>query len=374
MKILIIATHSFPLADPNLNSNLENGSLHTGDHVISGLADSLTKLGNEVSVCAPAFSWAPYKLFEMRASYGQYPPSAQDCELECLNKYYNDFSTFDIIHDFSVGKSISHYFANLSRPVIQTLMGGAWTYGFAPTNLCTWSQTHKYRVENGFTDYYGTKTPNIAGSGIPVKQTHVVNGGINTSFFTPNYKKDDYFLYLSRWHDARGYQLAIESAKQTGIKLIMAGEHPDNEKFEYQRNCALNAIEMSKGYSNIQFHWLPKTNPYHHLTKLKLYQNAKALLNPIQVCEPFGLSMPESLACGTPVITTNYGSTTEIIKNNQTGFTVNNDLNDFVDAIYKVDELNLELCRTEAVNRFDLSIMAENYTKEYLSVINGSSW
>ena len=372
MRVGIIATHAFPLPNPNLYESALADTLHTGDIVISGLIKNLAELGYEIYVFAPEGSYYPPngKLFVMDSSRGNSSPTAIECEKKCFDEYKKEILSCDIIHDFSIVKIITGMLAlnYKHKPQISTIMGGPWMQPFTPVNLTVWSDSHKYRVQNGFSDYHNTKLDGQNGN--PVNDVSVVNGGIDTSFYTPTYVKDNYFLFIGRWHEVRGYKLAIEIAKKTGINLIMAGEHPDNEKFDYQRNCALEAVELAKNYSNIKFEWLPKEDPGHHLVKRKLYQGAKAFINPIQFNEPFGLSMPESLACGTPVIVTNYGSAPEIIKNNITGFTVDNDIDAFIEAINKINSINPINCRIDSVNRFDLKIMALNYIEKYDEIIS----
>jgi glycosyltransferase involved in cell wall biosynthesis len=368
LQIALIATHSFPIPMKNL---------HTGDIVILDLANALSSLGHTVHLYAPEGTKCPPngKVFPMRASYGKYPPSSQDCEQECYNNYASNLLSEDIVHDFSVTKIIVQNLRYAGKSnMISTLMGGAWTHPYDPYNLITWSQSHRDRVLRGATDYEGTSTPDLAGhTGRPVKESHVVNGGIDTNFYYPTYDKKNYYLWMNRWHPAKGYKMAIEVAKKTGIELVMAGEHPDNEMFDYQKQCALEAVKLAEGYDNIKFSWLPQ-DPDHHTAKRKLYQQAKALLYTIDFCEPFGLSQTEALACGTPVIGTNFGSVPEVITNNLTGLVCNNVLDDIAVACLNVEKIKPEICREQSVLRFDKSVMAKSYLKEYENILNNKGW
>lgn len=365
MKISIVATHSFPIPYPNL---------HTGDIVILNLAKSLQRLGHEVKLFAPEGTDFN-NLYPMRASFGKYPPSSEECETECFNNYKDILLDSDIVHDFSNTKRIivnlNHlgYFNTLS-----TILGGAWKHNYAPRNLCVWSKAHRQRVLKGETDYVNTLTPDLAGpNGRPVEDCHTVYGGIDTSFYTPKYDKSDYHLWLGRWHPVRGYKMAIDLAKKTKLNVVLAGEHPDNELFQNQKDYCKEAMELAKGHSNIDFYFLPP-DPDHHFHKIKLYQEAKSFLYTVQFHEPFGLSQVESLACGTPVIATNYGSCPEIINHGSTGFICENNVDSFADALYKVNKISPELCRKNAVQRFDQHVMAKSYLKEYQAILDGKSW
>lgn len=370
MKIGVISTHSFPIT--------ASGTItHTGDVVIADLVRSLNDLGHEVYFAAPDGSHIPTngKLLPMMASFGKYPPSSQECEEDCFNKHVNSFLECDIIHDFSVSKIITEkLFALGKNNLISTIMGGAWTHEYSPKNLVVWTQSHRNRVLRGATDYENTLTPNMAGAPQkPVKEVHVVNGGVDTNFYTPTYNKKDFYLWMNRWHETKGYKMAIEVARKTGIKLVMAGEHPDREMFDYQKKCALEAIELAKDLPNVSFFWLPP-DPDHHIAKRELYRQAKALLYTVQFHEPFGLSQTEALSCATPVIGTNYGSVPEIIKSGITGYVSNNNLDEYCEIVKKSDKLNYSECRKDAVSRFDRLVMAKNYLTEYQNIIDGKVW
>ncbi len=151
----------------------------------------------------------------------------------------------------------------------------------------------------------------------------------------------------------------------------MAGEHPDNEMFEYQKNCALEAEQLVKNIPNVELVWLPK-DPDHHLVKRDLYRNAKAFLYTVQFHEPFGLSQAEAMACGTPVIGTNFGSIPEVVENNRTGFVYNNTPSNLEAACRRVFKINRQECRNRAVNYFDCKTMAKSYLEKYISIINKS--
>jgi len=69
-----------------------------------------------------------------------------------------------------------------------------------------------------------------------------------------------------------------------------------------------------------------------------IYKNAAALLFPVKWEEPFGLTMIEAMACGTPVIAFNRGSVREIVQDGRTGFMVD-DMNEMVRAVKKINSI-----------------------------------
>jgi glycosyltransferase involved in cell wall biosynthesis len=97
---------------------------------------------------------------------------------------------------------------------------------------------------------------------------------------------------------------------------------------------------------------------------------ARALLFPIDWCEPFGLVMIEALACGTPIVAFRAGSVPEIIDDGQTGFIVET-LDAAIAATARIDTLDRRVCRQVFDERFTTRQMAERYIASYASVLEG---
>ncbi len=366
MKICIIGTHNFPIPYKT----------HSGDLFYAELAQTYDNMGHNVTFIAPENSQIPThgEHLIMSCSYGQAVPSSIECEQLAFNSYYYIIKTHDIVHDFSITKRIADNLVSYGfKNVISTPLCGDWRFPTIQHNIVVVSEAMKQRGLRGATDYEGTPTPDMAGpSHPPIKNAEVVHLGIDTDFYYPTYNKQDYFLWMGRWHEVRGYKLAIELAKLTGINLILSGKHPEDEIFDYQKKCALEAIDLAKNHSNIKFEYLPDDSN-HHIRKRELLQQAQAFLYPVQFQEPMGLSQLESLACGTPIIGTNYGSVPEVIEN-KTGILCNNNLLDFANATLQTNKLDPKICRERAIKRFDLKVMAFNYIKLYRRVMQGESW
>jgi glycosyltransferase involved in cell wall biosynthesis len=95
---------------------------------------------------------------------------------------------------------------------------------------------------------------------------------------------------------------------------------------------------------------------------------ALALLHLINFDEPFGLSVVESMACGTPVIAFGRGSMPELIRDGSTGFIVA-DVDDAVQAVEKIDSLDRRACRNEVEERFTCQHMASRYVDVYRKIL-----
>ena len=180
--------------------------------------------------------------------------------------------------------------------------------------------------------------------------------GIDTNSIDFNPNSGDYLLFLATMSKAKGADIAIEIAKKSGQRMLMAGNISDMEFYE----------SIKDQIDGDQIKYLGEVDL---LQKNELMRNAKAYIFPIRWNEAFGLTIIESLAAGTPVIAFSHGSLPEIIQNEKTGFLVDS-IDQAVEAISKIDDISREECRRQAVERFDVSIMAANYVKVYESLLN----
>ena len=95
---------------------------------------------------------------------------------------------------------------------------------------------------------------------------------------------------------------------------------------------------------------------------------AAALLHLISFDEPFGLSLVESMACGTPVIAFSRGSIPEIIRHDETGYIVA-DIDEASEAVAAVGSISRSACRHDVEQRFSHTRMARDYVKAYRRIL-----
>ncbi|HBO64625.1 TPA: glycosyl transferase, partial [Candidatus Saccharibacteria bacterium] len=95
---------------------------------------------------------------------------------------------------------------------------------------------------------------------------------------------------------------------------------------------------------------------------------AKALLFPITWEEPFGMSVIEALACGTPVIAMNRGAMPEIIEHGVNGFLANTQ-EEFEEYMLRIGEIDPNDCRNSVAERFSNEAMARGYVERYIEVL-----
>jgi glycosyltransferase involved in cell wall biosynthesis len=362
MKIALIASHAWPI--PN--------AARTGDIYVLDLAKGLDALGHDVTLFAGEGTQF-HKTRRVGVSSGVYTPAFE--EHSTYTNHRDELHSFDIVHDHSTTKVVAHRLHAYGQRVCMTLTGGPWRDAAPPVNLCVFSRAQRDRVLRGATDYEGSPTPDMGGPpGIPVQDAHVVHGGVDTDFFSPSGAKDDRALWLNRWHPVKGYALAVQIARETGLRLIMAGVHPDHTTNDHERRCAFEARELAREAPSIDFRWLPKDG--HDEAKRELYRRARCLLYTVQFQEPFGLSMAEALACGTPVVGSRMGSVPEILTP-ATGALVNLDaaaVTSFAEAATDASALSPVDCRRVAVQRFSREAMARRYLAEYERIVGGEHW
>lgn len=193
--------------------------------------------------------------------------------------------------------------------------------------------------------------------------------------------KKPYFITLARFAPYKGQHIAVQAAIKLRKRLRMAGVVAD---ITSNRRLLLElANPLSQYRTDPQFRYysdkiLPSVLRYRRITysgnlsgrrKMKFISEAKALLFPIQWDEPFGMSVIEALACGTPVIAMNRGAMPEIIEHGVNGFLANNE-DEFVEYMARIDEIDPEACRRSVEERFSADAMAKEYIARYEEVID----
>ena len=183
-----------------------------------------------------------------------------------------------------------------------------------------------------------------------------VYNGIALKGFRFNNKPKDYLLFAGRILKRKGVYEAIQVAKKTNSRLLIAGDHYSQKEY-WEKKIKPNFSDKIKYLGFIS----PK--------KLaQYYSQAKATLMPILWEEPFGLTFIESMACGTPPIAFARGSAKEIIKNGKNGFVVKT-LGEMVKAVKKIDQIDRKECRNWVEKNFSLKKMVDGYEEVYRKIL-----
>jgi len=179
--------------------------------------------------------------------------------------------------------------------------------------------------------------------------------------FAPH-SRGDYLLFLGRMTADKGAHRAVRTAMETGLPLKLAGKMREPLELQY-------FDELVRPHLNSRIEYLGEVS---HGEKVELLQHARATLFPIEWEEPFGLVMVESMACGTPVIATRYGSVPEVVAPGTSGVIVDHWAHAPA-ALDEADRLTPEGCRAYAQERFGGERMVRDYLAAYETLLDSDS-
>jgi glycosyltransferase involved in cell wall biosynthesis len=166
-----------------------------------------------------------------------------------------------------------------------------------------------------------------------------VYNGIDLSLYPLQDSVGEDLIFLGRIHPDKGVHLAIEVARLSGMRLIIAGIVQDEVYFREQ-------IKPHVDDQNIFY-----IGPVDVTGKNELFARARVLLHLNTIPERFGLVVVEANAAGVPVIAMDLGSCREVI--GETGFLVNN-VADAVRALGRIPEINRQACRRRVQQNFSI--------------------
>jgi glycosyltransferase involved in cell wall biosynthesis len=182
--------------------------------------------------------------------------------------------------------------------------------------------------------------------------------------FVPSVAADAPLVFLSRVEDMKGPDIAIEIARASGRRLIIAGNRADAGP---QRAFFDRKIAPAIGRSGIE--WIGEVNDEQ---KKRVLGQALALVVPIQWDEPFGIVFAEALACGTPVITCPRGAAPDIVRDGQTGFLVR-DVREGAAAVQRLGSIQRGRCRDDVEHRYSVREVARQYLTVYRASVDSAS-
>jgi glycosyltransferase involved in cell wall biosynthesis len=168
---------------------------------------------------------------------------------------------------------------------------------------------------------------------------------------------EDRLLFFGRIHPDKGVEEAIEAAERAGLPLTIAGIVQDSSYFTERIEPRIDGDRVR---------YIGAVGPS---DRAELLGSAAALLHLVNFDEPFGFSVVESMACGTPVIANRRGSMPEIVRDGENGFLVDS-LEGAVGAIDRARDLDRTAVRASVEQRFDVSRMVDEYLALYRRIID----
>lgn len=312
------------------------------EQMASNLAENLIKLNIDVTLFASGDSITNGTLNAVIAK-GYETDRNQDAKvIECLHisNVMENAADFDIIHNHFDFLPLS-YSKLIKTPIITTI------HGFSSEKIIP-----VYKKYNHSSHYISISDADRSSE---LQYLATVYNGLNIENFKFNNDPEDYLLFFGRIHHDKGTVEAIEIAKKSQKKLIIAGIIQDQSYFD----------EKVKPHLGNQVDYIGHAGPD---LRNKLMGNALALLHPINFNEPFGLSVVESMLCGTPVIAFNKGAMPELIIPSENGFLVK-DIDEAVDAVQNISTINRKTCYLSAKDKFSAERMAREYLELYNRIV-----
>ena len=312
------------------------------EQVCSNIADGLAERGMEVTLFATGNSHTKGKLQYISPTAYAEDPAIIPKVWECLHiaQVMERSGEFDIIHNNFDFLPLT-YSRLIKTPMVTTIHGFS-SPGILPV----------YKKYSG-SNYYVSISNSDRSPELDYLAT--VYNGINTQEFTFVEKPGDYLLYFGRIHPEKGTHVAVNIAKKARRKLIISGLIQDQAYFDSMVKPLID---------NQDIVYTGNSGPEE---RDRLLGNALALLHPINFEEPFGLSVAEAMACGTPVIAFNRGSMPELIEDSTTGFLVNN-LHEAAEAVKTIHMLDRKYISRYAIEKFSKERMVDQYIEIYKKI------
>ncbi len=307
------------------------------------LTEGLVAAGVDVTLFASADSVTSGRLASVVARAYSEDPDVEPKVVECLHiaHAFERAGEFDLIHNSFDFLPLT-YSGLVDTPLLTTI------HGFSSQRILPVYQR------------YDTTSAYVAISDADrhpsLDYLATIHHGIDTDAFSRHPAPGDYLLFFGRIHPDKGTAEAIDIALAAGRPLVIAGIVQDQQYFDERVAPRVDGTHVS-------FVGAVGTDE-----RSELLGGAHALLHPIRFDEPFGYSVVEAMACGTPVIAFRRGSMEELIEDGETGYLVD-EVETAVAAVERVPTLDRANIRAQAVARFGVARMVDEYIAAYRAVI-----
>jgi glycosyltransferase involved in cell wall biosynthesis len=258
-----------------------------------------------------------------------------------ISEAFEHAAEFDLIHSHYDFMALT-YTRLVKTPVLTTI------HGFSSPKIMP--AYEKYRE-----GYFVSISDSDRAPGLNYLAT--VYNGIDLALYPFQESRGDDLIFLGRIHPDKGVHLAIEMARLSGRRLIIAGIIQDEAYYREFLNPYIDGRE-------VQY-----VGPVGIAGKNELFARAYALVHLNTIPERFGLVLVEANAAGVPVIAMDLGSCREVINDGQTGFLVNN-VCEALRALERIGEIDRSACRRRVQQCFVIETMVEAYERVYSTIFD----
>lgn len=303
------------------------------------LTEGLVARGHEVTLFASADSRTSATLASVVATGWSEDPAIDPKVAECshIAAVFERADDFDVIHN-SFDYLPLTYSRLVETPVVTTV------HGFSSPRIVP--------VYERYDDRCAYVAISDADRHPALHYAATIHHGIDTEAFALHPSPGDHLLFFGRIHPDKGTAEAIAVARRSGRPLVIAGIVQDQQYFDEHVAPHLDG-------GDIRY-----VGPVTATDRSSVLGGAHALLHLIGFDEPFGFSVAEAMACGTPVIAHDRGSMRELIDDASTGFVVES-VDAAAAAVQQVGALDRAHIRATAVVRFHHDRMVDAYVDVY---------
>jgi glycosyltransferase involved in cell wall biosynthesis len=315
------------------------------EQFVSLLAEGLVARGVDVTVFATGDSLTAGRLVSVVPLGYSESPDTDAKVSECLHisEVFERAGDFDLIHNSFDFLPLT-YSALVSTPLLTTI------HGFSSPRILP-----VYQKYNGRGAYVAISDADRHPS---LDYLATIHHGIDTDAFDVHPAAGGYLLFFGRIHPDKGTATAIAVAASAGRPLVIAGIVQDQDYFDRE-------VAPHVDGDRVRF-----VGPVGPDRRAELLGGADALLHLVAFEEPFGYSVVEAMASGTPVIAYRRGAMPELIDHGSTGFVVDS-AEEAALAVTSAAGLDRPAIRRRAVARFGVERMVTAYLDVYRRVLLG---
>jgi len=319
------------------------------ENVIDILARGLAATGVEVVVVTTGDATCPVArrwVFAQALGVGNGGVAEETCHVIGAYALLGDV---DVVHDHSLVGPI--YARSIPSPPVVTTNHGPFNEILTPIYGAISQRTPVIAISH-------SQASGAAGVSIAA----VIHHGIDVERMPFSCGTGRYAAFLGRMHPSKGIEDAIIAARTAGMPLRIAAKMTEPAEREY-----FTAHVAPHLGGDIEY-----VGELRRTEKYDLLGEAVCLLNPIRWDEPFGMVMIEAMACGTPIVTYDRGSASEIVDDGETGL-VCGDQHSLAKALGQVEALSRSRCREVVEQRFSSRRMVADHVALYRRVIAGGA-